>query len=84
MMLIPVIVAAGLAGLTGLGLAVYFGRAGTASEDRSPSACHAHCPRCDQRVRYGTARAGTQVRCPRCRRHWTLPVTSSRPAPTAA
>ena len=40
-----------------------------------PEVHHAHCPRCDQRVRFGPDRAGSQVRCPRCRRPWTLPGT---------
>jgi len=45
-----------------------------------PEVHHAHCPRCDQRVRYGIGRAGNQIRCPRCRRTWTLPGTSIAPA----
>jgi hypothetical protein len=78
-MLILAVVAVALAGL---GLAAYFVRAGAGGH--SPEVCHAHCPRCDQRVRYGTARAGSQIMCPRCRRRWTLPTTASLPAPAAA
>ena len=37
--------------------------------------CRARCPRCDQKVRYGAARASRQVMCPRCRRRWILPAT---------
>jgi hypothetical protein len=36
---------------------------------------HARCPRCQQKVRYGARRAGRSIRCPCCRRHWTLPAT---------
>jgi hypothetical protein len=75
-MIILAIVAVGAGAV---GLAVYFVRSG--GHRQSQEVCRAHCPRCDQRVRYSEARAGTQIACPRCRRRWTLPATTS-PLPT--
>jgi hypothetical protein len=46
-----------------------------------PVVHRANCPRCDQKVRYGPARAGRDIVCPRCRRRWTLPG-GSQPART--
>ena len=46
-----------------------------------PAVHRANCPRCDQKVRYGPARAGRDIVCPRCRRRWTLPG-GSQPART--
>src|SRR5690349_16955885 len=44
-----------------------------AEEADEPVVHRANCPRCDQKVRYGPARAGRDIVCPRCRRRWTLP-----------
>jgi hypothetical protein len=78
-MLILAIVAAGAGAI---GLAVYFVR--NAGRRDTPAVCRAHCPRCDQRVRYSPARAGSHIACPRCRRRWTLPTTTSLPEAAAA
>ncbi len=67
MLILAVIAAAALA----LGLGAYFVRGGSRRD--TPAVCRAHCPRCEQKVRYGPARSGTQIACPRCRRRWTLP-----------
>jgi hypothetical protein len=78
-----IILAIVAAGAVALGLGAYFFR-GRSRQD-SPTVCRAHCPRCDQRVRYGEERAGMQIACPRCRRRWTLPgATASIPATSAA
>jgi hypothetical protein len=78
-MLILAIVAAAAGAI---GVAVYFVR--NAGRRDTPEVCRAHCPRCDQRVRYGPERAGSNIVCPRCRRRWTLPRTTRLPEPAAA
>ncbi len=74
--MVEVLIVAGAVAVLAAGgtLAYAFGRR------EKPDVNHAHCPRCDQRVRFGSARAGQQIRCPRCRRNWTLPGTCETPA----
>jgi hypothetical protein len=44
----------------------------------------ARCPRCAQKVRYATSRAGHGAMCPQCGRRWTLPgVPETRRRPDA-
>ncbi len=40
-----------------------------------------NCTTCGQRLKAGTAFAGTRVECPRCRQHFIIPAESESPEP---
>jgi len=78
-MVIALILAGATATLAGAGYFVW-----ASGRRAEPVVHHARCPKCDQKVRYGPARAGQQIPCPRCRRRWTLPATGETSAQGSA